>query len=126
MIIFSQTLKILKNQFKNADTFYLTEIEATDIEKEIKKLNTKKASQNVDILIKIIKENSDIYADILCKNINNSIKSSLFCSCLKTTDITYIYKKGKKDFKGNYRPALSIIDHLSIICSIQVIQKEFI
>ena len=42
------------SQFKNADTFYLTEIEATGIEKEIKKLNTKKASQNVGIIIKII------------------------------------------------------------------------
>ena len=49
---------------------------------------------------------------ILCKNVNNSIKSSLFPSCLKTADITPIYKTGKKDFKGNYRP-VSILPVLS-------------
>ena len=35
---------------------------------------------------------------------NSSIKSFLFPSCLKTTDITTNYKKGKKDLKDNYRP----------------------
>ena len=36
---------------------------------------------------------SDIYADILCKNINNSINSSLLSSYFKTADITPMYKK---------------------------------
>ena len=39
----------------------------------------------------------------LYASINSSIKSSLFPSCLKTVDITPIYKKGKKDFKDSYR-----------------------
>ena len=116
----------IQNQFKNADTFYFTELEVTDIEKEIKKINRKKASQNFEIPIKIIKENSEIYADFLCKNINNSIMSSLFPPCLKMTDITSIYKKGKKDFKGNYRPARSILDQLCITCSFQFFQKYFL
>ena len=38
------------------------------------------------------------------KNITNSIKSYLLPSCLKTAEITPIYKKGKKDFKENYKP----------------------
>ena len=53
---------------------------------------------------KIIKSNPDIFSDFLYVSINNSIKSSLFPSCLKTADITPIYKKGKKDLKDNYRP----------------------
>ena len=48
----------------------------------------------------------------MCKNVNNSIKSSLFPSCLKKADIIPIYKKGKKDLKGNYRP-VSILPALS-------------
>ena len=38
------------------------------------------------------------------KNITNSIKSYLLPSCLKTAEITPIYKKGKKDSKENYKP----------------------
>ena len=37
---------------------------------------------------------------------------SLFLLCLKSVDITPIYKKGRKDFKGNYRP-VSILPALS-------------
>ena len=68
------------NKFKNADIFYFAELEVTDIKKEIKMLNTKKACQNSDIPTKIIKENSDIYADFLCRNINNS--TTRFQQCL--------------------------------------------
>ena len=61
---------------------------------------------------KIIKSNPDIFSDFLYVSINNSIKSSLFPSCLKTADITPIYKKGKKDLKDSYRP-VSILPVLS-------------
>ena len=61
---------------------------------------------------KIVKSNPDIFSDFLYVSINSSIKSSLFPSCLKTADITPIYKKGEKDLKDNYRPA-SILPVLS-------------
>ena len=100
----------IQNQFKNADTFYITEL---DIEKEIEKLNTKKLAKKFLYIY--------ILYDILCKNINNSIKSSLLPSYFKTADITPMYKKSKKHFKGNYKSVSSYF-----ICSIQAIRKNFV
>ena len=92
----------IQNEFKGGDVCYFREIEKEEIEKEIHKLNNNKASKHFDIVTKIIKSN--IFSDFLYASINSSIKSSLFPSCLKTADITSIYKEGKKDLKANYRP----------------------
>ena len=78
------------------------------IQNKIHKLNNNNASQHSDIPIKIIKSNSDIFSDFLFVNINSSIKSSLFLSCLKTADIMPINKKGKRDLKDNYRPVSTL------------------
>ena len=74
------------------------------------KLN--KASQYSDIPTKIIKENSDIFSNFICESINNSIKSSIFPSCLKHADVTPLHKKCNETLKENYRP-LSILPILS-------------
>ena len=46
--------------------FCFKEVIIEEIEKEISKLNSKKASQNSDIPTRIVKENADIFADIFC------------------------------------------------------------
>ena len=74
------------------------------MKKDILKLDKNKASQHSDIPIRIIKEDLDIFADILCTDINSPFKSSSFPSCLKMADVTPLHKKGKKDLKENYRP----------------------
>ena len=79
--------------------FYFRELEKEEIQKEIQNLNNNKASQHSDIPTKIIKSSSDIFSDFLYVSNNSSIKSSLFPTCLKTADITLIYKKGKRDLK---------------------------
>ena len=72
------------------------------------KLN--KACQYSDIATKIIKENSDIFSSFICESINNPIKSSIFPSCLKHTDVhadvTSLHKKCNKSLKENYRPVI--------------------
>ena len=89
------------------------------------KLNKNKASQHPDILLKIIKENLDIFADFLCKNINRSFKSSSFPSCLKMADVTPLHKKGKKDLKENYRP-VNILSIFSKIFERSLFAQMFI
>ena len=51
-------------------------------------LDKNKASRHSAIPIKISKENLDIFADILCTNINSSFKSSSFPFCLKMANVT--------------------------------------
>ena len=78
------------------------------------KLDVNKASKNSDIPIKVLKENIDIFSNFLCNSFNYSIKLSTFPEILKHADITPLYKKGKKDIKGNYRP-VSLLPNLSKI-----------
>ena len=93
----------INEKSKNAK-FSFHEVNNEKIAKEIWRLNKNKASQKSDILIKIIKENADIFAEFLCETVNNAIKSSNFPNSLKLADITHSHKKGRKDNKENYRP----------------------
>ena len=70
---------------KYVGIFYLTELEVTDI--IINKLNKKRSRQNSGPR-KLSKEFL-IYLVTFCVK----IKSFLFHSCLKTTDITHIYRR---------------------------------
>ena len=82
--------------------------------KLIQNLNCNKATQQYDIPIKILKENSEIFSYILCHNFNNSLFSKVFPSSLKKADITPVYKKDEKFLKNNYRP-VSILPSVSKI-----------
>ena len=104
----------IRERRKAQINFCFKEVSIEEIQKEILNLNDKKASQNSDIPTKIIKENSDIFENVLCSFINDSIKSFTFPSCLKKADVTPIHKKGKKDKKENYRP-VNILPVLSKI-----------
>ena len=84
----------------------------SEIETEIRLVKLNKASQYSDIPTKIIKENSDIFSNFIYESINNSIKSSIFPSCLKHADVTPLHKKCNETLKENYRP-LSILPILS-------------
>ena len=54
----------------------------------IQNLNCNKATEQYDIPIKILKENSEIFSYILCHNFNNYLFSKVFPSSLKKADIT--------------------------------------
>ena len=53
-----------------AKTFRFTEVNVEDIKKEILKLNKNKASQVLDVPVKVIKDNGDIFAGFICENID--------------------------------------------------------
>ena len=57
------------------------------------KFSTKKASQNSDIITRIVKENANIFTDFLWKSINATFKSSVFPNFLKLADVTHSYTK---------------------------------
>ena len=85
------------------------------LSKLIQDLSCNKATEQYDIPIKILKENSKIFPYILCHNFNNSPFSKVFPSSLMKADLKPVYKKDEKFLKNNYRP-VSILPSVSKIC----------
>ena len=81
---------------------------------EIHNLDKKKACQESDIPVKIIKDNIDIFSEFILHNFNNSIFDATFPSELKKADVTPIFKKKDRNNVENYRP-VSILPNFSKI-----------
>ena len=93
--------------------FSFKTVSLTDIEKEMKSLDTNKASHSSDVPAKILKQNVDFFPPFTFGYVNKSRRSSIFSSIL-IADITPVYKKDSRYEKSNYRP-ISILSNLSKI-----------
>ena len=74
-------------------SFSFKSVSLTGIEKEMKSLNTNKASHSSDISTKISKQKADFFSLFILGYVNKSISSSSFPSILKLADIIPVYKK---------------------------------
>ena len=84
---------------------------------EIKQLDTRytrKACQDTDVPSKVVKVNSDIFADFFHQNFNDAIATSVFPQDLKNTNITPVFKKVDRNGDTNYR-SVSILPNVSKI-----------
>ena len=107
------SIKNIKNRMSNLNCNFKFEYEDKDFfQKEIENLCIKKATQQSDIPVRIMKENNDLCSYILHHSFNNSVSSSVFPNDLKKADITPIYKKDEKFLMTNYRP-VSILPNVS-------------
>ena len=105
----------VKEKMKNKNmSFSFTFVTKEAILNELRKFNPKKACQESDIPVKIIKENLDTVSNFVYNNFNNSLFSSNFPSHLKNATITPIFKKKERDNVENYRP-VNILPNLSKI-----------
>ena len=105
----------IKNYMKEKDLNFSFEfVDKPKISKEINQLNGKKACQEHDIPVKLIKSNKDLFSHFIYHNFNNSLFSSNFPSNLKAADILPTHKKKDKSDIENYRP-ISILPTLSKI-----------
>ena len=93
----------IRTKCNRNDAFSFREVSFKEIETKIRVLKLNKVPQYSDIPTKIIKENLNIFSNFICESINNSIKSSIFPSCLKHADVTPLHKEGNKSLKENYR-----------------------
>ena len=67
----------IKENCNSSTRFNFSFVDKKDM-KEIKNLKPNKATQITDIPTKLIKENSDIFADFIFENLNESISQSVF------------------------------------------------
>ena len=116
MIIMFQDHPTIKNireeNFKSVFSFtHTNEIEVKNI---IRGMNVHKNCQLKDILTKIIKMNSDIFANFICLHFNYCIDTGEFPQEFNNADIIPVHKTKEKSDKTNYRP-VSILPNLSKI-----------
>ena len=97
-------------------------VDKSNISKEINKLDSKKACQEHDIPVKLIKSNKDLFSHFIYHNFNNSLFSSNFSSNFKAADILPLDKKNDKSNIEKYRP-ISIVPTLSKIYERRIMTK---
>ena len=115
----------IKDNISLSSSFTFTQVTLSDIEKEIKSLNFKKASTFQNIPIKYLKETSNTFSESLVNIWNNEVISKkLFPTKLKLADITPIFKKGDATLAKNYRP-VSVLPVISKVYE-RLMQKQLI
>ena len=107
------SVSAIRNAF-NPQSLNFSKVSVDDVLKEINKLGNRKAIQNTDIPVKILKENADIFGSNICHFFNVCVEKGTFPSVLKYANITPVFKKGYRGFKENYR-LVSILPVISKI-----------
>ena len=100
----------IKENCTSKSNFNFSFFEKVDILKEIKMLQSNKATQNTDIPTKLIKDNADIFMKFIFIDLNKCIEQSVFRSKLKLANITLVHKKTQKAQKKT--------TDLSVFCQI--------
>ena len=108
------SVNIIRHFSQRYSSFYFSQVEKNTVLKEIGRLSFKKAVQETDIPVKILKENADFSAEHICRQFNEAICSSKFPATFKFANITPVFKKGNRNQKDNYRP-ISILPIISKI-----------
>ena len=62
--------------------------------------------------VRVVKENAEYFAEIICSQFNESINSSKFPLSFKLANITPVFKNESRNHKNNYRP-VSILPLIS-------------
>ena len=86
----------IKENSTSKSNFIFSFIEKLNILKEIKMLQSNKATQNTDTPTKLIKDNTDIFAKCVFTSLNKSTEKSIFPSKLKLANKTPVHKKTQK------------------------------
>ena len=92
--------------------FQFLYIDKKTVLKIIRSLSNNKASQETDMPVRVVKENAEYFAEIICSQFNESINSSKFPLSFKLANATPVFKNESTNHKNNYRP-ISILPLIS-------------
>ena len=106
------SIKTIGHFMQHSSSFYFSPVAKNTVLKEIEKLNTKKAVQDTDIPVKVLKANADFFAEQITRQFNEGICSSKFAESFKFANVTPVFKQGSRNLKDNYRP-ISILPIIS-------------
>ena len=105
---------IIKDKIFQGNKFSFTEVFQSEIEKEIKNLNAKKATTHKNIPPKVLKTSAMVTAETLQRLYNQALATEEYPSNLKNADVTPVFKKNNPLSKENCRP-LSVLHVVSKI-----------
>ena len=98
------SIKKIKECFTCSESFHFRQVTAKEVFCQLRKLNPRKSSPVGSIPVKVMKENSDIFAPILQGHFNATISQNDFPETLKAGDILSLYNKDDNFIKKLYRP----------------------
>ena len=83
----------LRKDLNNTSRFSSSNVSVADVKKDIRKLDPRKATQNTDIPVRMLKQNSDIFDNYICDFFSECVDKGVFPSILKNPNITPVFKK---------------------------------
>ena len=95
---------LIKQKLENVDHFLFKEVSISEIEKELRELNSNISTTFGNIPTKILKESRKNCSDTLEKLFNDALKNGYFPGKLKRADIMPVFKKDDAIKAKNYRP----------------------
>ena len=96
----------------NIGSFSFEKVSVENMKNELHRLNTSKSTTFKSIPSKLLKNECDLVSTPLQIIFNNSIEQYSFPDELKLADVSSLFKKEVKTFKGNYRP-ISVLPAVS-------------
>ena len=95
---------ITKDKIFQGNKFSFTEVSQSEIEKQIKNLNVKKATTHKNLPPKLLKTSAMVTVETLEHLFKKPLTTRQFPSNLKMTEVTPEFKKNNPLSKENYRP----------------------
>ena len=95
---------LIKDKIRDPASFSVKEASLSDSEKELRNLNTNKASTFGNIPPKILRASNESCSETLTELFNNTLLASSFPTELKVADINPVFKKYDPLITKNYRP----------------------
>ena len=82
----------ITSEHQNKPKFSFNFVLKEHVLEEIQMLDSAKAIQESDIPVELIKENSDLFAEVMRKYFIESLEKSKFPDCLKSANVTSLQK----------------------------------
>ena len=95
---------LIKQKLKNVDHFSFKEVSISEIEKELRELNSNKATTFGNIPTKILKQSSKSCSDTLQEPFNDALRDGHFPDKLKCADVRPVFKIDDPTKAKNYGP----------------------
>ena len=101
----------IKESYKD-QIFSFSSASLSNLQNELKSVDSNKWVLETDGPTEVLKENSDIFSSFLLNHFNSIVDSSSSPNPLKLANITSVHKKDSRNVKRNHRP-ISVISNIS-------------